>query len=116
MNSNFKHLLLTLILGLFVTTFVAAQSNPSANFSSDSGILLSPDHPLSKTYNIDISSQGWTIEEARTVIVYFTEQSNLIDMELDYPSKKVILTLLTDAPEAKGWDIEKWSEHLARIR
>lgn len=116
MNSNFKHLMLTLVLGLFVTTFVAAQSNPPANFSSDSGIMLSTDHPLSNTYDIDISNQGWTLEDARKVIVYFTEQSNLIDLKLDYPGKKMILTLMPDAPEAKGWDMEKWSEHLARIR
>lgn len=116
MKSNCKFFLLTLALGLFVSTSVFAQSNPTATFSSDSGIVLSSTHPLGDTYDMDISGQGWTREVANSALVYLDEQSELIGLELDFVNKKFILTLDLDAREAKNWNIEKWSELLASIK
>ena len=116
MKSNFKFLFLTLALGLFVSSSLIAQSNPPATFSSDAGIVLSSNHALADTYDIDISKQGWTKTQAKEALVYLEDQTELIGIELDYTNKKFILTLERDAVEAKNWDFKKWSELLATIK
>jgi len=116
MKSNLKLFLMTLVIGLLTGTSANAQSNPPATFSSDKGIVLSSQHPLSETYDIDISKQGWTKAQAKEALVYLEDQTEVIGLELDYTNKKLILTLELDAREAKGWDFKKWSEHLATIK
>ena len=116
MKSNFKLFFLTLALGLLAGTSVYAQSNPSATFSSDQGIVLSTNQPLGDTYVIDISRSGYTEAQAKETLVYLEDQTELIGLELDYTNKKIILTLELDAQEAKNWDFRKWSEHLATIK
>ena len=127
MNSKLKFILFTLIFGVLASSSVFAQSNPAATFSSDNGITLSlpssangialsQTNPLVEKYDIDISNKGWTQAQAQSAIIYFMTKSNLIDLVLDYPHQKIILTLDVDTPQASGWGFEQWSQHLTTVR
>jgi hypothetical protein len=127
MKSKLKFILFTLILGVFTSSSVFAQSNTAATISSDNGITLSlpssangitlsQTNLLEENYDIDISDKGWTQVEAQSAIIYFMSKSNLINLELDYPNQKFILTLDLDAPQASNWGFGQWSEHLVTVR
>ena len=116
MKSQFKFYLLTLVLGVFISSSALAQSNPEATVSSDNGVTLSVEDPLTEAYDIDISQKGWSLDEAQAAIIYFENKSELIDLELDYPNQKLVLTLDLDAPEVTNWNVLTWNEHLVNVR
>ena len=116
MKSQLKIFLLTLVLGVLASSPALAQSNPEATVSSDQGVTLSVGDPLVETYDIDISEKGWSQNEAEAAVTYFEAKSHLIDLELDYPNQKLILTLDLDAPEVANWNVHTWNEHLVNVR
>jgi len=116
MKSKFKFFLFSFAIGLFISSSAIGQSNPGATISSDNGITLSQSNPLGASYDINISDKEWTLAEAQSAVIYFEEKSDLINLELDYPNQKFILTLDLAALEASTWNLQKWNEHLVNVR
>ena len=65
---------------------------------------------------MDISTKGWTMNEAVVAANYLAEKSDLINVEVDFPSQKMILTLDLDAPKASSWGVANWNIHLIQVR
>ena len=122
MKSQFKIIFLTLVLGVFASNSILAQSIPEAKLSSDYGITLSGEDPLGEstavveTYVIDFSNRAWSFYDAQNAENYFESKSHLIDLQLDYNNKKFILVLDLDAPETVNWDVNQWNHHLVNVR
>ncbi len=116
MKKTLKFFLCLMVFGLCLSSSLQAQNYPDATSTSDTGITLSVDEPLSEKYEIDYSTLGWNTQTAQQAANYLGEKSDLITVEVDAPNSRLILTLDLDAPKAKHWNIHKWNGHLANVR
>lgn len=118
MKMKLKFIIATLVLGLFAINVSNAQSVPEFTLSTsaaNAGIVLDADSPLASKYEMDISSQGFSEAQAINMANFIDEKSENIMLEVDYPNKKIILNLDTDAAATAGWDVNDWQTHLKSI-
>lgn len=116
MKKTLQFFLCLMVFGLLASTSLQAQNYPDATSTSDAGISLSVDSPLSEKYEIDYSNSGWTLQTAQQAAVYLDEKSDLISIEVDHQNLRLIITLDLDAPKAIYWNLHKWNDHLSEVR
>ena len=116
MKKRLKTLLSILVFGVFMVSTSLAQNFPAATSTSDSGIILTQNSPLVEKYEIDFSTFNWTSENADQAAKYLDKKSDLVSVEVDFPNAKLIVTLDLNNPQANGWGLQAWNNHLSTVR
>ena len=108
------NIILLFCLAFHVSHINIQDNYPLATLSSDYGIQIDMDSPLSEVYEIDYKSMGWSSSHASETLSFLNDFSKYLSFEMK--GEKLIMILDLNHAETQTWDLVKWNSYLKTIR